>query len=32
VRTGGGLGGFGYGLDVKRWLLEHESAAAAAAA
>jgi len=24
VRTGGGLGGFGYGLDVKRWLLEHE--------
>ena len=27
VRTGGGLGGFGYGLDVKRWLLAHEQAA-----
>ena len=25
VRTGGGLGGFGYGLPVKRWLLDHES-------
>lgn len=25
VRTGGGLGGFGYGLPVKRWLLEHEA-------
>ena len=25
VRTGGGLGGFRWGLDVKRWLLEHES-------
>lgn len=24
VRTGGGLGGFGWGLDVKRWLLAHE--------
>jgi methylated-DNA-[protein]-cysteine S-methyltransferase len=24
LRTGGGLGGFGYGLDVKRWLLDHE--------
>lgn len=24
VRTDGGLGGFAYGLDVKRWLLEHE--------
>jgi methylated-DNA-[protein]-cysteine S-methyltransferase len=24
VRTGGGLGGFAYGLDVKRWLLDHE--------
>jgi methylated-DNA-[protein]-cysteine S-methyltransferase len=28
LRTGGGLGGFAYGLDVKRWLLEHESVAA----
>lgn len=26
VRSGGGLGGYFYGLDVKRWLLEHESA------
>ncbi|HXE45864.1 MAG TPA: methylated-DNA--[protein]-cysteine S-methyltransferase [Conexibacter sp.] len=25
VRTGGGLGGFAYGLGVKRWLLDHES-------
>ncbi|MGE0879344.1 MAG: methylated-DNA--[protein]-cysteine S-methyltransferase [Acidimicrobiia bacterium] len=25
VRTGGGLGGFRWGLDVKRWLLEHEN-------
>ncbi len=25
VRTGGGLGGFVYGLGVKRWLLDHES-------
>jgi methylated-DNA-[protein]-cysteine S-methyltransferase len=24
VRSGGGLGGFGYGLAVKRWLLDHE--------
>lgn len=24
VRTGGGLGGFRWGLDVKRWLLDHE--------
>jgi O-6-methylguanine DNA methyltransferase len=31
VRTGGGLGGFAYGLDVKRWLLDHEAGAAAAA-
>lgn len=30
VRTGGGLGGFAYGLDVKRWLLGHERAAVAA--
>jgi methylated-DNA-[protein]-cysteine S-methyltransferase len=26
VRTGGGLGGYGGGLDVKRWLLELEHA------
>lgn len=26
VRTGGGLGGFRWGLDVKRWLLDHEVA------
>ncbi|MGN6188657.1 MAG: methylated-DNA--[protein]-cysteine S-methyltransferase [Conexibacter sp.] len=32
VRTGGGLGGFGYGLPVKRWLLDHEQGAAALAA
>jgi len=32
VRTGGGLGGFAYGLDVKRWLLDHEVGAAALAA
>ncbi len=25
VRSDGGLGGFAYGLDVKRWLLDHES-------
>jgi len=24
VRTGGGLGGYYYGLDAKSWLLEHE--------
>jgi methylated-DNA-[protein]-cysteine S-methyltransferase len=29
VRTGGGLGGFAYGLDVKRWLLAHEAVAPA---
>ena len=28
VRTGGGLGGFRYGLEVKRWLLGHEAPAA----
>lgn len=28
VRTGGGLGGFRWGLDVKRWLLDHEAAVA----
>lgn len=27
VRTGGGLGGFRWGLDVKRWLLDHEAPA-----
>lgn len=27
VRTGGGLGGYEYGLDVKRWLLAHEQEA-----
>jgi methylated-DNA-[protein]-cysteine S-methyltransferase len=32
VRTGGSLGGFAYGLDVKGWLLDHEQQAAAAAA
>jgi methylated-DNA-[protein]-cysteine S-methyltransferase len=32
VRTGGGLGGFAYGLEVKRWLLDHEARAAAALA
>jgi methylated-DNA-[protein]-cysteine S-methyltransferase len=26
LRTGGALGGFRWGLDVKRWLLDHESA------
>ncbi len=25
VRTGGGLGGFRWGTDVKRWLLDHEA-------
>lgn len=28
VRTGGGLGGFRWGVDVKRWLLDHEARAA----
>jgi len=28
VRRGGGLGGFRWGLDVKRWLLAHEESAA----
>lgn len=32
VRTGGGLGGFGWGLPVKEWLLAHEAASAARAA
>jgi methylated-DNA-[protein]-cysteine S-methyltransferase len=25
LRSGGGLGGYEYGLEVKRWLLRHES-------
>lgn len=25
IRTGGGLGGFRWGLDVKQWLLRHEA-------
>jgi methylated-DNA-[protein]-cysteine S-methyltransferase len=25
VRTGGALGGYAFGLDYKRWLLDHES-------
>ena len=29
VRTGGGLGGFRWGVDVKGWLLDHEARAAA---
>jgi methylated-DNA-[protein]-cysteine S-methyltransferase len=28
VRTGGGLGGYYYGLETKRWLLDHEAGAA----
>ena len=28
VRSDGGLGGFAWGLPVKRWLLDHEAAAA----
>jgi methylated-DNA-[protein]-cysteine S-methyltransferase len=28
LRTGGALGGFRWGLGVKRWLLDHESAVA----
>ena len=28
VRTDGGLGGFRWGVDVKRWLLDHEARAA----
>ncbi len=31
VRTDGTLGGFGWGLPVKRWLLDHEAAATRAA-
>ncbi|MDQ1447208.1 MAG: methylated-DNA-[protein]-cysteine S-methyltransferase [Actinomycetota bacterium] len=25
IRTGGGLGGYGFGLERKRWLLAHEA-------
>jgi hypothetical protein len=25
VRTGGALGGYGFGVDRKRWLLDHEA-------
>ena len=25
IRSGGGLGGFRWGIEVKRWLLEHET-------
>jgi len=32
VRSDGSLGGFGWGLDVKRWLLAHEAFGAGAAA
>jgi len=28
IRTGGALGGYGFGLDYKRWLLDHERAGA----
>jgi methylated-DNA-[protein]-cysteine S-methyltransferase len=28
VRTDGGLGGYRWGLDIKRWLLNHEQASA----
>ncbi|HTN51345.1 MAG TPA: methylated-DNA--[protein]-cysteine S-methyltransferase, partial [Anaeromyxobacter sp.] len=30
VQAGGGLGGYGGGLEVKRWLLAHEAAHAPA--
>jgi len=29
IRTGGALGGYGFGLGYKRWLLDHESNALA---
>jgi methylated-DNA-[protein]-cysteine S-methyltransferase len=32
LRSDGSLGGFGWGLDVKRWLLAHEASAVGAAA
>ena len=25
IRTGGALGGYGYGTEHKRWLLDHEA-------
>ena len=25
IRTGGALGGYGFGVELKRWLLDHES-------
>jgi len=28
LRSGGGLGGYRWGVDVKQWLLDHEAAAA----
>jgi methylated-DNA-[protein]-cysteine S-methyltransferase len=28
IRADGGLGGFRWGVDIKRWLLAHESAVA----
>ena len=28
IRTGGALGGYAFGLDYKRWLLDHESTSA----
>jgi O-6-methylguanine DNA methyltransferase len=31
IRTGGALGGYGFGLDHKRWLLEHEATSASPA-
>lgn len=30
IRTGGAIGGYGFGTDLKRWLLRHEGAFAAA--
>jgi methylated-DNA-[protein]-cysteine S-methyltransferase len=30
IRTGGALGGYYYGLEYKRWLLDHEAAASGA--
>jgi methylated-DNA-[protein]-cysteine S-methyltransferase len=32
LRIGGALGGFRWGVDVKRWLLDHEAGAAATSA
>ena len=25
IRTGGAIGGYGFGVEAKRWLLDHES-------